>query len=200
MTNRTALLGAFFSLAIGGTGAASTWDLDTAHTTAQFSARHMMVSTVRGQFQKVTGTVTLNDKDPTKSNVDVSIDVDSIDTRDPKRDGHLKSPDFFDAAKNPKITFKSTKIEKLPGGKYKVTGDLTMHGVTHPAALQVDTFTDPVKAWGQTRRGISASGLVSRKDWGMTWNKTLDSGGLLVSDDIQLQIDAEIVEKTPGSN
>ncbi len=187
-------------LAVGGAPAFATeYQVDPAHTTVQFAVRHMMVNTVRGQFQKVAGVAKIDDKDLTKSSLDVTIDVDSIDTRDAKRDGHLKSPDFFDAAKNPKITFKSTKIEKS-GDKYQVIGDLTMHGVTHPVTLTVDTFTSPVKNWGMLVRGVSATAKINRKDWGLAWNKVLESGGVLVGEEVQLQIDAELNAKAPATN
>ena len=196
--NRTMFLSAALSLGIGSIGQASTWELDQPHSTIQFNVRHMMVNTVRGQFQKFTGTVNLDDQDMARSKVDVAIDIDSIDTREPKRDGHLKSPDFFDAAKYPQATFQSTKVEKAGTGRYNVTGNLTMHGVTRPVTLTVDATTAPVTTWGKTFRGVSATGKISRKDWGLTWNKSLDNGGVLVGDEIQLQIDAELVEKTPA--
>jgi polyisoprenoid-binding protein YceI len=159
-----------------------------------------MLSTVRGAFEKVSGTLELDDKDVTKSKLEVVIDAASINTREPKRDAHLKSPDFFDVAKTPTITFKSTKIEKGERGKLKVSGDLTMRGQTHPVTLTVDSFTAPMKnPWGIPVRGVSATGKLSRKDWGLTWNKTLEAGGVLVSDEIELQIDAELDGKAPQS-
>jgi polyisoprenoid-binding protein YceI len=154
-----------------------------------------MVSTVRGQFEKLSGTVDLDDKDLTKSSIQVTIDATSINTREPKRDGHLKSPDFFDVAKHPTLTFKSTKIQKR-GGKYLVTGDLTMRGVTKPVTLTVDTLTPPTKSpFGTTVRGVSATGKLNRKDWGLNWNKALETGGVVVGEEVQLQIDAELVAK-----
>jgi polyisoprenoid-binding protein YceI len=178
---------------------ASEWELDSSHTTAQFTVRHMMVTNVRGQFQKVSGTVSLDDKDPTKSRIEVLIDASSIDTREPDRDAHLKSPDFFDVAKHPNITFKSTRVEKAPAGGYKVTGDLTMRGVTKPAVLLVDALGPPAKAFGKTVRGVSATGKINRKDWGLTWNKAIESGGVLVGEEVSLQIDAELVAKRPST-
>ncbi len=174
---------------------ASDWALDPAHTTAQFSVRHMMVTTVRGQFDKVSGNVTLDDKDATHSSIEVKIDARSINTREPKRDAHLRSPDFFDVDKTPDITFKSTKLEKAGKNKFKVTGDLTMRGVTHPVVLQV-VLTDTIKnPWGQLVRGVSAEGKLNRKDWGLSWNKALETGGLLVGEEVQLQIDTELQAK-----
>jgi polyisoprenoid-binding protein YceI len=176
---------------------ASTWDVDPAHSNVEFSVRHMMVSTVKGQFQKVTGTVVLDDKDATKSTVEVSIETASIDTREPKRDAHLKSADFFDAAKFPALTFKSTKIEKAGKGKFKVTGDLAMHGVTKPVVLVVEGPSASIKdPYGRTVKGVMATGKLDRKDWGMTWNKALDTGGMVVSDEVKLEINAELAERT----
>ncbi len=175
---------------------ASTWDIDPAHSTVEFSVRHMMVTTVKGQFQKVKGTVELDEKDPTKSTVEVSIETASIDTREAKRDAHLKSPDFFDAAKFPALTFKSTKIEKAGKGKFKVTGDLTMHGVTKSVVLAVEGPSASIKdPFGRTVRGVMATGKLDRKDWGMIWNKALDSGGMVVSDEVKLDINAELAER-----
>ena len=190
------LLTACLFLASAAAASAGEWQVDPAHSSAQFSVRHMMISTVRGQFQKMTGTVNLNEADVTKSAIDITIDAASIDTREPKRDGHLRSPDFFDTEKFPTLTFKSTKIEKAGDGQYSVTGDLTMHGVTHPVTLAVDGPSAPAKnPWGMTVRGVSATGSLSRKDWGLTWNKALEAGGVLVGDEIKLQIDAELAEK-----
>jgi polyisoprenoid-binding protein YceI len=175
---------------------ASTWDIDPAHTTVEFSVRHMMVTTVKGQFQKVKGTVELDEKDATKSTVEASIETASIDTREAKRDGHLKSADFFDAAKFSTITFKSTKIEKAGKGKFKVTGDLTMHGISKPLVLTVEGPSAPMKdPFGRTVRGVMASGRLNRGDWGLTWNKALDTGGVLVSDEVKLDINAELAER-----
>ena len=175
---------------------ASTWDIDPAHSTVEFSVRHMMVTTVKGQFQKVKGTVELDEKDPSKSTVEVSIETASIDTREAKRDAHLKSPDFFDAAKFPALTFKSTKIEKAGKGKFKITGDLTMHGITKAVVLAVEGPSASIKdPYGRTVRGVMATGKLDRKDWGMTWNKALDSGGFVVSDEVKLDINAELAER-----
>ena len=175
---------------------AGTWDIDPAHSTVEFSVRHMMVTTVKGQFQKVKGTVELDEKDPSKSTVEVSIETASIDTREAKRDAHLKSPDFFDAAKFPALTFKSTKIEKAGKGKFKITGDLTMHGITKAVVLAVEGPSASIKdPYGRTVRGVMATGKLDRKDWGMTWNKALDSGGFVVSDEVKLDINAELAER-----
>jgi polyisoprenoid-binding protein YceI len=179
---------------------AGTWDIDPAHSTVEFSVRHMMVTTVKGQFQKVKGTVQLDEKDPGKSSVEAEIEATSIDTREPKRDGHLKSAEFFDVARFPVLTFKSTKVEKAGKGKLKVTGDLTMHGVTKPVVLTVEGPSAAMKdPFGRTVRGLTATGRIDRKDWGMTWNKALDTGGVLVSDEVKLDINAELAERPPAA-
>jgi polyisoprenoid-binding protein YceI len=181
------------------TAFASEWEIDPAHSTAQFGVRHMMVSTVRGEFQKVAGTVNADDRDPSKSSVEVSIDPSTINTREPKRDAHLKSADFFDVEKYPAITFKSTKVEKAGKNKLKVTGDLTMHGVTKPVTLEAELTNTMKDLMGRTIRGVTATGKLSRKEWGLTWNKSIEAGGVLVGDEVSLQIDAELVSKTPSA-
>lgn len=193
---RTALLA--FALVGGSVGAAhaSEWLIDPSHSQVRFSVKHMVVATVQGSFQKFTGSLDLDDKDPTKSVVDVSIDAASIDTHEPKRDAHLKSPDFFDAEKNPKITFKSTKVEKAGKNKLKVTGDLSMRGVTKPIVLNVDGPTAEMKnPWGVPVRVVAAQAKINRKDWGLNWNKALEAGGVLVGDEVTLDITAELNPK-----
>jgi polyisoprenoid-binding protein YceI len=179
---------------------ASEWDIDGSHTTAQFAVKHLVVSTVKGTFNKVGGTVSLDDKDLTKSKVEVNIDPASIDTREPKRDAHLKSPDFFDVAKFPTLTFKSTKVEKAGKNKLKVTGDLTMHGVTKSITLAVDGPSPETKTpFSTIVRAVSLTGKLDRKDWGLNWNKALEAGGMLVSDQVQLDISAELVKKADAT-
>ena len=164
---------------------------DPAHSTAGFSVKHMTVTTVRGQFDKFTSTLDFNEQDPTKSSVTTEIDTNSINTHQESRDKHLKSPDFFDAAKYPKITFKSTKWEKTDNG-FKVTGDLTMHGVTKPVTFDVETDSKPHKTpMGTSIYNASAHGKLKRSDFGLTWNKALEGGGVLVSDDVTLDFDVE---------
>jgi polyisoprenoid-binding protein YceI len=175
---------------------ASTWQIDPAHTNAQFAVRHLMVSTVRGQMGKVGGVVTLDENDLTKSSVEATIDTKGIDTREPKRDDHLRGPDFLDVAKYPTITFKSTKVEKVADGKYKVTGNLTIRDVTKPAVLEVtgspQPLTDP---FGNVKLGGAATTRINRQDFGVAWSKSLDGGGLVVGDDIDITIDVELVKK-----
>jgi len=175
---------------------AVTFEIDPVHTTVQFSVRHMMVSNVRGTFDKVSGTVNLDAADPTKSTVEATIDVNSINTREPKRDTHLKSPDFFDAAKYPTITFKSKSVTKVGDGKYQATGDLTIHGVTKEAVLDIEgspkPITDPM---GNLKVGGTVHTKINRKDFGMTWSKSLDGGGVMVGDDVDITIDVELAQK-----
>jgi polyisoprenoid-binding protein YceI len=177
---------------------ASPWDIDPAHTAVEFSVRHMMVSTVKGQFEKVKGTLELDDKDVTKSKVEVTVDLDSVNTHEPKRDGHLKSADFFNTAKFPTATFKSTKVQRVGKNKLKVTGNLTLHGITKPVVLEVDGPSPSYRTpFGTTVRGIHATGTLNRKDFEITWNKALDNGGLLVGNEVGLDLNTEVSEKKP---
>jgi len=174
----------------------SIWTIDTSHTTAQFSVRHMMVSTVRGHFQGVTGTLSLDESDVTKSKIEVSIDATTIDTRDEKRDTHLKSADFFDVEKHPKITFTSSKVTQKSEGHLLVEGTLDMHGVSKPVTLEVEGLTPAFKnPWGQTVRGAHAQAKVNRKDWNLNWNVALETGGILVGEDVKLDLDVELTLK-----
>jgi len=184
------------ALAIPIVGQASTWDIDPAHTNAQFAIRHMMISTVRGSFTKVSGAVNLDEQDPTKSTIEATIDAASVDTHNEKRDQDLKSPNFFDVAKYPTITFKSKKIEQAGEGKFKVTGDLTIHGVTKEVVLNVEGQPKPFKdPFGKNRIGGMATTKINRKDFGLTWTKALETGGVLVGDDVDITIDTELTQK-----
>jgi polyisoprenoid-binding protein YceI len=174
---------------------ASDWVFDSAHTSAQFAVKHMMVSTVRGAFSKVTGAVHLDDTDVTKSSIEATIPVDTVDTREPKRDAHLKSPDFFDVAKFPVMTFKSTKITAGQGGKLTVEGLLTIHGVSKPVVLEAEVTPELKGMGGKAMRGVSATTKVNRKDFGLVWNHALESGGVVVGDEVSIQIDAELGPK-----
>ena len=175
---------------------ADNWQIDPAHTNVEFTVRHMMISNVKGQFQKTSGTVTVNGSDPTSAKIDATIDATSIDTRVDKRDAHLKSPAFLDVDKFPTITFKSNKVEADGPGKWKVKGDLTLHGVTKPVVLEVEStgtpITDPM---GNTRAGASATTKISRKDFGLTWNQPLETGGVMVGDEVAISIDVEAIKK-----
>jgi polyisoprenoid-binding protein YceI len=175
--------------------AQTTWNIDPAHSTAQFTVRHLGISNVTGSFTKVSGTVVLNDKDITQSQVAASIDVNSVDTRVEARDKDLKSPNFFDVEKYPTIEFKSKKITGS-AGKLKVVGDLTIHGATHEVTLDVDGPSSEVAdPWGNARRGISATTSINRQDFNLTYNKMLGTGEAMIGDTVKIQIDAEIVKK-----
>jgi len=172
-----------------------TWQIDPPHTNVQFTVRHMMISNVKGQFQKTAGTIITNGNDPASATIDAAIDASSVDTRVDKRDAHLKSPAFLDVAKYPTITFKSTKVEADGPNKWKVTGDLTLHGVTRPVVLEVEGSGPPIQVMGQTRAGASATAKIKRSDFGLTWNKVLESGGVMVGDEVAISIDVEAVKK-----
>ncbi len=177
---------------------ATTWQIDSAHTATQFAVKHMMVSTVRGQFNKTTGTVTWDGQNVSSAAMNVVIDAASIDTREPARDNHLRSADFLDVAKYPTLTFKSTKTEAAGAGKARITGDLTIRGVMRQIVLDVDGPSAPVKdPSGVMRFGASATTKISRKDFGLIWNKLLETGGALVGDEVTITLDVEIVN-TPG--
>ena len=171
------------------------WNLDPAHSTAQFTVRHLGISNVAGNFTKVTGSVALNEKDITQSQVSASIDVGSVNTRVEARDKDLKSPNFFDVEKYPTIDFKSKRIVSS-GGKLQVIGDLTIHGTTHEVTLDVDGPTPEISdPWGNSRRGISATTTINRKDFNLVYNNLLKTGEAVVGDIVKIQIDAEMVKK-----
>jgi len=172
---------------------ADEWVVDPSHSDVEFSVRHMMVSNTKGEFKKFSGTAHIDDADLNKSRVNFEIDVASIDTDDAKRDEHLKGPDFFNVAKHPKITFKSTSIKRF-GRRYKVTGDLTMHGVTKSVVLKAK-LSKPAQGMHGMIRGVSVSGSIMRKDFNMTWNKTLDAGGLAVGDEVEIEVELELQQK-----
>ena len=172
-----------------------TWKLDPAHSHAEFKVRHMMISNVKGSFSGLTGTLMENAADPSLSSIEASIEVASIATGDAQRDGHLKSADFFEAEKYPQMTFKSTRVERKGEGEYRVTGDLTIHGVTKPVTFEVDGPTAPGKdPWGNTRIGLSATTKINRKDFGLNWNAALETGGILVGEDVQITLEAQFIK------
>ena len=170
------------------------WQIDNSHSQIEFSVRHMMITTVRGHFDKFSGTVDFNEADPTKSSVVAQVETGSINTRDANRDGHLRSPDFFDAEHFPTATFKSTRIEKLDKNHGRIVGDLTIRGVTKPVTLEVE-YTGMGQMWGRTSAGFNAQFKLNRKDWGLNWNQTLESGGLLVGEVVTVNIDLELVKQ-----
>ncbi len=178
----------------------ATWEIDPTHSQAQFAVKHMMVSTVKGDFGKLAGTVNIDEKDITKSTVDVVIDASSIDTRNASRDGHLKSADFFDVANHPNLTFKSTKVEKAGEGKLKVTGNLTIRNVTKSVVLDVEGPSAELKGIdGSMRVGATATTKINRKDFGLNWNKGLETGGVLVGDEVKVSIEFEGSKKAPAA-
>jgi polyisoprenoid-binding protein YceI len=167
------------------------WTIDSAHSAANFSIKHMMISNVTGTFGKVTGTVNYDGTHLDKAKIDSTINVASISTREEKRDQHLKSPDFFDVEKYPTMTFKSTSIEPGKDG-FKIHGDLTIHGVTKPVVLNAEPLSPAVKSHGSLHMGTSATTKINRKDYGLSFNKTIDNGGAMVGDDVNITIDIEL--------
>jgi polyisoprenoid-binding protein YceI len=176
-------------------GTVSTWNLDPAHSVAEFKVKHMMISNVKGSFSGLTGTLKLDETDYTHSTVEASIPVASLTTGDAQRDGHLKSADFFDAEKFPTITFKSSNIDSTGGADYAVTGELTMHGVTKSVTFAVEDLSEPSKdPWGNHRIGLSGSTKINRKDFGLTWNSALESGGVLVGEDVTISLEVQFIK------
>ena len=170
-----------------------TWQLDSSHSTVGFSVKHMMIATVRGQFQRYTADLAIDLDDITRSQVSAEIEVASIDTREAKRDEHLRSGDFFDAAGHPTITFVSRRIERAGGDDYRLIGDLTIRGTTREVVLEAEFAGVHKDPWGNTRTGFTVTGAVDRKDFGLTWNAALETGGVLVGDKVKLSLDLEAV-------
>ena len=173
----------------------TTWSIDPAHSHVEFAVRHMMITTVKGRFGIVQGTVRIEDAGYDKSEVDIAIDADSIDTREAQRDAHLKSADFFDVEKYPKLTFKSTRVSDVKGDHFTLHGDLTIHGVTRPVTLDVTAEGRGKDPWGGERAGFTARTQIKRSDYGLTWNQALETGGFLVGDDIKINLDVELVKQ-----
>ena len=173
----------------------TTWNIDPIHSHAEFKVRHLMISNVKGSFPKVSGALTLDDADLTQSQVEASIDVASIETRDAQRDGHLKSADFFDVEKYPKMTFKSTKVTVTDAEEGTVEGDLTIRDVTKPVVFKVEGPTPETKdPWGNMRIGAAATTKISRKEFGLTWNAALEAGGVMIGDEVTITIEVEFVK------
>jgi len=189
-----AVLAALFAL--GAAAAPNSWKIDSQHSAAQFSVRHMGIATVRGEFHNVQGAVLLDESDITKSSVSVTMDTASVDTREPARDKHLRSADFFDAEKYPAITFQSTRVEPSAPGKLKITGDLTIHGVTKSVVLDADAPAAPIQdPWGNLRTASTATVKINRQDFGVKWNGKIGSGEMVVSDDVSITLDIEMTRK-----
>jgi polyisoprenoid-binding protein YceI len=176
-------------------GTITTWNLDPAHSHAEFKVKHMMISNVKGGFSGLSGTLQLDESDYTHSTVEASIPVTSIKTGDEQRDGHLKGADFFDAETYPTMTFKSVNIDSTGGADYEVTGDLTLHGVTKAVTFAVEDVSVPSKdPWGNQRIGLSATAKINRKDFGLTWNSALETGGLLVGEDVTISLEVQFIK------
>lgn len=174
--------------------ATTNWALEPTHSELQFKVRHMMISNVTGHFGKFNGTVTTEGSDVSTAKVNFTVDVDSISTNNEQRDGHLKSPDFFDAGSHPQLTFESTEMKKVDDENYKLHGNLTMRGVTKPVVLDVEyggVINDP---WGYTRAGFTVEGKVNRKDFGLAWSAMTETGGLVVGDDVKIHANVEFVK------
>jgi polyisoprenoid-binding protein YceI len=175
--------------------ATTTWNIDPAHSGADFKVKHLMISNVKGHFAKVSGTLIHDESKVMNSRLEATIDAASIETRDPQRDAHLKSADFLDVEKFPTLTFKSTGASIVGPGELAVEGDLTIHGVTRKVVLDVEGPTPPTKdPWGNMRMGASASTKISRKDFGLTWNATLETGGFMVGDEVTITLDVEFIK------
>jgi polyisoprenoid-binding protein YceI len=173
----------------------TTWAIDPAHSSMEFAVRHLMITTVKGRFTDVQGAVVLDDANPAGARVDVTVGVASIDTREPQRDAHLRSDDFFEAEKYPTLTFRSTGVRDVSDERFKLAGDLTLHGVTRQVVLDVTFEGRTQDPWGGQRAGYSATTKIKRSDYGLTWNQLLETGGVAVSDDVKITLDVELVNK-----
>jgi polyisoprenoid-binding protein YceI len=169
------------------------WTIDPSHSTAEFTVRHLMITNVRGRFGKLEGTVDYDPERPEATTIEATIDASSIDTRDEKRDAHLRSPDFFDVEKTPTLTFKSKRVTKTGDG-FTAVGDLTMRGVSKEITLEIEGPSDVTKdPWGNSRIGASATAKVNRKDWGLNWNAALEAGGVLVGEQVKITLEVSLV-------
>lgn len=195
MKRIVAIITAVFTLSLPTLSLAAVWNIDAEHSNIGFKVRHLMVSNVKGSFEKVSGAIDINEKDITKSAINVTIDTASINTNVQKRDDHLRSADFFEVATYPTMTFVSKKVAKAGKDKLKVTGDLTIRGVTREVVLDVVGPTTEIKdPWGNIKRGASATTKINRKDFGLVWNKVLETGGVAVGDEVQISIEVELVK------
>jgi polyisoprenoid-binding protein YceI len=171
------------------------WQLDTSHSHIQFSVRHMMISRVRGEFEKLSGTIQPNEANPAASNVEIQIEASSINTRDEQRDTHLRSPDFLNVEQYPYLTFKSTGVEQIDSHNAKLHGDLTIRDITRPVTLDVEYQGKSKSPWGTENYGFNAKTKINRKDWGLEWNVALETGGVLVGDEVNIDIELELVKQ-----
>jgi len=170
------------------------WQLDTAHTQVAFTAKHLMISTVRGQFKQFSGTLDLDEQTPANSKIDVTIEATSLDSGSEQRDGHVRSADFLDVEHYPTITFKSTRVEQLSQDDFSITGDLTIRGVSRPVVLAATRDGETNDPWGNRRVGFSLTTSINRKDWGLNWNVALEAGGVLVSEKVTISIDGQVFQ------
>jgi polyisoprenoid-binding protein YceI len=170
----------------------TTWVIDPVHANVGFSVKHLMIATVRGSFTQVQGTVTVDESDPTTAEIDITVPTASVTTRDDKRDAHLRSPDFFDAERFPNMTFRSKRVERRSGDTFRVIGDLTIRDVTREVALDVELFGRAKDPWGNEKAGFEATTRINRADYGLTWNAALETGGVLVGDEVKISIEAEL--------
>jgi polyisoprenoid-binding protein YceI len=171
------------------------WTLDATHSNVEFSVRHLMIATARGRFSGVTGAVVLDEENPAQSSIDVTIDASTVDTREPQRDTHLRSADFFDAEHYPVIVFNSRKVERLSEERYRAIGQLTIRGVSRPVVLDITAEGRTKDPWGHERAGFSATAKIKRSDFGLTWNQILEAGGVAVGDEVRISVDAELVKQ-----
>jgi polyisoprenoid-binding protein YceI len=177
------------------TAGVTTWKIDPAHSQAEFKVKHMMVTNVKGGFSGITGTLKLSDVDPAHSSVEATIPVATLNSGDAQRDGHLKSPDFFDPDKYPTFTFKSTNVTRHAVGQHKVAGELTLHGVTKNVTFEVEGPSEPGKdPWGNLKIGLSATAKINRKDFGLSWNAALETGGVLVGEDVTISLEIQFIK------
>lgn len=173
----------------------TTWNIDPAHSAAEFKVKHMMISNVKGKFSGISGSLSLDEADPTRSTVEALIPAATLSTADEQRDAHLKSADFFDAEKFPTLSFKSSQVKRAAPGEYAVTGELTMHGVTRTVTFAVEGPSAPNKdPWGNQRIGLSATTKINRKDFGLVWNAALETGGVLVGEEVAITLDVQFIK------
>ena len=172
------------------------WQIDSSHSHINFTARHMMISKVRGSFESFSGTIDFDEENLTNTSVNIEVDLASVNTRDEQRDGHLKSPDFFDVENHPTMKFVSTRVEQNDGNNGRLYGQLTIKGVTKEVVLDVEYAGIAKSPWGTVSAGFSANGTINRKEWGLNWNQALETGGVLVGDKINIEIELELVKQT----
>jgi polyisoprenoid-binding protein YceI len=173
--------------------AAATWNIDSAHTDVGFSVRHMMITRVKGHFPGVSGTILIDEQDPSATRINVRLDAATITTRNEQRDAHLRSADFFDVEQHPELTFESRTVTPSGDDRYRVDGDLTIRGVTRPVVLEVEQEGEGIDPWGQARIGFTAATTINRRDYGLNWNQALETGGVLVSDEVKISIEGQAV-------